>query len=196
MIQELKSRSFPWHHTRWTWNVLNGKMEKERRVESRIEKSSLLSFCGNEGTNWQKRWVAREKVSVEVQIIIRSVDKITLLKYFKQPIQVMQQQTGVCIRASQTPRLPDEYFLRLPNLLTPRLSLSKSGNLEFSTCQSLMFKIAYEIILIHLKIRKYVSKHENESKRTADYWLMYMRCYSTLGPSDALQWGRKEFLDK
>ena len=53
-------------------------MEKERKVESRIEKSSLLSFSGREGTNWQKRWVAREKVSVEVQIITRSVDTVTL----------------------------------------------------------------------------------------------------------------------
>ena len=96
LIQELESLSFPWHHTRWTWNVLNGKMEKERIVESRIGKSSLLSFCGREGTNWQKRWVAREKVSMELQIIIRSVDKITLPKYFKPPVQIMQQLTSTC----------------------------------------------------------------------------------------------------
>ena len=118
-------------YTRWTWNVLNGKMEKERKVESRIEKSSLLSFCGREGTNWQKRWVAREKVFVEVQIITRSVDKITLPKYFKPTVQIMQQQTSWCIQASQTPRLPDEYFLRLLNFLTPRIRLSKSGTLKF-----------------------------------------------------------------
>ena len=114
LIKEFKSLSFPWNQTRWTWNVLNGKMEKERRVESRIEKSSLLSFSGREGTNWQKRWVAREKVSVEVQIITRSVDKITSLpKYFKPPVHIMQQLTSSCIQASQTPRLP----MNTPKLL-------------------------------------------------------------------------------
>ena len=179
-IQELKSLSFPWHHTRWTWNVLDGKMEKERIVESRIEKSSLLSFCGREGTNWQKRWVAREKVSMEVQIITRSVDKITLPKCFKPQVQIMQQLTSLCIRASQTPRLPDKYSQTswLPGWGYPSLGILNSKRVKAWYSK------------LHVKSFWSISKVENlfrNMRMRVDVLQIIdicMRGYSTLGPSN------------
>ena len=97
--------------------------------------------------------------------------------------------TSLWLQASQTPRLPDEYSQTswLPGWGYLSVGISNSKK-----CQSLMFKIEYEIMLIHFKSRKTISKHENESKCIADYWFTY----EMLQHIGTKQWGRKEFLDK